>query len=431
MLALAAVLFMMGGEGLAERFVRMGADWEQRAALYSQIAGMIMERPFAGYGAGSFAQAYPLFHAPPVANSVTWDHAHSTYLALFLGAGIPFGLIPVALAGMLVFRIARLAAANSAGAPHAPAAIGAAVLVAIHSLVDFSLEIQAVALLFVVMLAIGSGPQVDAPGPARQEAQAGPGKSAMPALAGQRQRLTFARTPDIIYAIGDVHGELELLLEIEARIVADATATGGEKWIIQLGDLIDRGPHSAHVLDHMLDPPPPGFKRFCIAGNHEIMMLKALENPAFMDVWLRNGGGETLASYGMSRDEIRSSKTSSRNFAQKIESFVPREHLEFLASLPVAIETPGHIFVHAGMASGKPLAEQSDRDLTLTSRDFLNLPVLHEKVIVHGHHVVQNACYRNNRISIDTGAYLSGRLTAVRLESGGQLRFIANPPANR
>jgi serine/threonine protein phosphatase 1 len=301
--------------------------------------------------------------------------------------------------------------------------MGAAVLVAIHSLVDFSLEIQAVALLFVVMLALGSAQSLDAAPPR----EPGTGKPRAASHASQRQRLTFDAAPHVIYAIGDVHGELDLLLELEARIVADARTIPGEKWIILLGDLIDRGPHSAHVIDHMLDAPPPGFRRFCIAGNHEIMMLKAIENPAFLNIWLRNGGVDTLASYGIGREQMRGSKGVS---ASAMMSLLPREHLDFLAALPVAIETPEHLFVHAGMTPGKPLSQQGDNELTLTGREFLDLPIIHQKVIVHGHHVVQNACYRNNRISIDTGAYLSGRLAAVRIESGGQFRFLAGPSAN-
>src|SRR5687768_13411836 len=99
-------------------------------------------------------------------------------------------------------------------------------------------------------------------------------------------RLSAAERPALLYAIGDVHGCLDALKAVEARIVADAAGIPGEKWIVMLGDYVDRGPHSAQVLDHLTARPPAGFSRICLRGNHEEAMLDALEDPRAIDIWL-------------------------------------------------------------------------------------------------------------------------------------------------
>ena len=112
----------------------------------------------------------------------------------------------------------------------------------------------------------------------------------------QHPRLAFHTWPAAIYAIGDVHGCLEQLLELEARIVEDGQDFEGEKWLVTLGDHIDRGPASAGVIGHVMAPAPAGFRRFSLMGNHEAMLLDYLRDPHGHGYYLEEGGFETFAS---------------------------------------------------------------------------------------------------------------------------------------
>jgi len=154
------VLFFLYGGGLLERVGSVESSADVRMALYGQVITMIANRPWTGYGAGSFELAFPLFHQLPVSPDLLWDKAHNTYLALWSELGIVFGSIPILLIFMIgvsawrIFRLARRRWINAA------IALGAITTTAIHSLADFSLEIQAVAYLFVAILAIGiAGPE--------------------------------------------------------------------------------------------------------------------------------------------------------------------------------------------------------------------------------------------------------------------------------
>jgi serine/threonine protein phosphatase 1 len=216
-----------------------------------------------------------------------------------------------------------------------------------------------------------------------------------------------------VYAIGDVHGCLDLLLALEARILADAATSGAAPTVIMLGDYIDRGPHSAAVIDHLI-ARPIGFDRHCLVGNHELAMLAYLDDPRRNRGWLEYGGLETLASYGIDTAQI--SRGGWRAIGQLLDSHVPAEHRLFLAALPIAIETPDWIFVHAGLRPGARLADQTDRDLCTFRDDFSANYAEFGKVIVHGHTPLRTPLIMPYRIAVDTGAYFSGHLSAVLLK---------------
>ena len=93
------------------------------------------------------------------------------------------------------------------------------------------------------------------------------------------ERWVFSEAPGTIYAIGDVHGRLDLLRALESQIAEDASGREGETWVILLGDIVDRGPSSAQVIDHLIAPPSEGLRRFCLRGNHEALMLDFLRRP--------------------------------------------------------------------------------------------------------------------------------------------------------
>lgn len=241
------------------------------------------------------------------------------------------------------------------------------------------------------------------------------------AVARPLPRLSAAERPALIYAIGDVHGCLDALKALEARIVADAAETPGDKWIVMLGDYVDRGPSSAQVLDHLTSRPPAGFSRICLRGNHDEAMLAAIEDPRAIETWVGWGIEATLASYGLSATQIAELTASGRATAkqQLLQAFIPDEHIAFLRNLPVILTVPGYIFVHAGLRPGIEASRQQDRDLMWIRREFLEADHDFGSVVIHGHTPVDTPELTPYRASIDTACYASGVLTAVRVDSDG------------
>ncbi|AEQ53122.1 metallophosphoesterase family protein [Pelagibacterium halotolerans] len=236
-------------------------------------------------------------------------------------------------------------------------------------------------------------------------------------------RLTSPHFPEALYVIGDVHGRLDLLEALEERIAHDAGAVNENVWVVLIGDIVDRGPSSAQVIDHVIRPSRWGFRRFCLSGNHEQAMLEAFESADALEWWCRFGGIETLASYGVSISQLDPGARSWDTNRAVLEAYIPREHVQFLSSLPVMIRVPGYVLVHAGMRPGIAPEDQTDQDL----RWFRHEPDEHESdeqdrqsndCVVHGHTIVEHPLVTSGRIAIDTGAYATGRLTAVRLRSG-------------
>ena len=241
--------------------------------------------------------------------------------------------------------------------------------------------------------------------------------SSKPADRGAAPRLKRDRQPARLYAIGDVHGCLDLLKRLEAQIVADAEGAPGDKVIVMLGDLVDRGPASAQVIDHMLARPPAGFQRICLLGNHEAMMLAFIRDPRRGAIWLENGGREALLSYGLPLDTLLRG-VAPRVLDNLIQSHVPAEHIEFLERLPVMLDTPEAIFVHAGLRPGVKLATQRDDDLIWFRDGYESDYAEFGRPVVHGHMPRTEALVSPYRIAVDTGAYVNGRLTAVRIMPG-------------
>lgn len=240
--------------------------------------------------------------------------------------------------------------------------------------------------------------------------------------------MQLSAEPAAIYAIGDVHGCLDRLVELERRIVVDATSIEGPKLLILLGDLVDRGPDSAGVLDHLCAPPPAGFHRTCLRGNHEEALLAMLANPTWSSAWLDMGGRETLRSYGFlpegnGRLTWRERQALMEEFAQAI----PLEHRALLEEAPLAVETPRYFFTHAGIRPGVDLASQAADDLMSIRKGFVDYtgpPAA--KLIVHGHTPTVEPVISPFRVGLDTGAYLGGPLTAARLMPEG-VTIIAVP----
>ncbi|MBB3938013.1 metallophosphoesterase family protein [Aureimonas phyllosphaerae] len=237
----------------------------------------------------------------------------------------------------------------------------------------------------------------------------------------ERARPEIAVDPDCAYAIGDIHGCLDKLRQLEQAIVADATAIEGSKLLVYLGDYIDRGVASAAVIEHLLAPPPPGFNRVCLCGNHEEVLVDVLDGRRQIDDWLRFGGERTLLSYGY--DIAYMSKHRRGGEAEalaRVVEAIPKRHAAFLRQLPSAFATPSYFFAHAGIRPGLAAAEQRDDDLLWIRSPFVTDGAAgFGRLVIHGHTPQDGPVARDGRIGVDTGAYMGGPLTAVRLTADG------------
>lgn len=229
--------------------------------------------------------------------------------------------------------------------------------------------------------------------------------------------LSLKQMPAAVYAIGDAHGCNALYRKLEHDIVNDAEASGitGPKLIVVLGDFVDRGPDSAGLLRHLLDPPPPGFQRVVLRGNHEDMMLAFLQDPAPARQWLHFGGTETLVSYGMHPDPEHGFARPVRHLKQMLDATIPAAHREFLTKLPYGLSVGGYFLCHAGIDPARSLAHQRPEDLLWGGGDKIDAAAGTFPVIVHGHVITEDVLLTSKRINVDTGAYESGKLSAVRL----------------
>lgn len=221
-----------------------------------------------------------------------------------------------------------------------------------------------------------------------------------------------------LYAIGDIHGRLDLLREIHELIAADAARSNAKRRVlVYIGDYIDRGPDSAGVLDLLLDRPLPDFEIVHLLGNHEDTLLQFPDDMTVGPSWLTYGGVQTLASYfidvppGSWRDE-----RELRRLQGEIRRRLPRRHVEFMRGLPLTHVEGDYFFVHAGIRPGIPLERQERDDLLWIRDEFLHSPEDHGKVVVHGHTISEAPDQQPNRIGIDTGAFHTDRLTCVVLE---------------
>jgi serine/threonine protein phosphatase 1 len=241
-----------------------------------------------------------------------------------------------------------------------------------------------------------------------------------------------------VYAVGDVHGRLDLLQGIERLIADDIAATRPESpTVCYLGDYIDRGPHSAQVIEHLSTrsgaigvarperqsteaaPPTAVF----LKGNHEDRMLDFLANPEEHGAsWLHNGGREALASYGLSIGKQATDGDWVR-LRDELQERLPAAHLGFLRRLRLAFVWRGYLFVHAGLNPDLPMSAQDPHDMMWIKEPFLSSTRDWSRRIVHGHVVGPEPVFRANRIGIDTGASQSGRLTCL-VVSDASLRVL-------
>jgi serine/threonine protein phosphatase 1 len=232
--------------------------------------------------------------------------------------------------------------------------------------------------------------------------------------------------------LGDVHGRLDLIDEMLGRIEADDRSRGqAETSVIFLGDLIDRGPDSAGVLDRLARYRPAFATPYFILGNHEEILLRILNGDAGpVANWLTFGGAECASSYGLDPEELR--QVAPDEAAERLRRAIPEEHAGFLRSFADSVTFGSYLMVHAGIRPGIALDSQTQRDLRWIRSPFLEARGDLCFTVIHGHTISEEVEVRPNRIGIDTGAYATGVLTALVLEGTGRsLLQTAGAPSER
>jgi serine/threonine protein phosphatase 1 len=231
------------------------------------------------------------------------------------------------------------------------------------------------------------------------------------------------------YAIGDIHGRLDLLDDMLERIRTDMEQQPVERaFLVFLGDLIDRGPASAQVVARLRTAEWDWITPVFLLGNHEEAMIAAYDGDIeALRAWTGFGGAETAESYGVS--SVLLLKDDWPGYLNALRAAIPREDIEFLRGFYDQFALGDYLFVHAGVRPGVALDRQNPADLRWIRDEFLKSPKDFGKVVVHGHTICEQPELLANRIGIDTGAYRTGVLTGLRLHGTDQLVMQTEPKA--
>lgn len=232
-----------------------------------------------------------------------------------------------------------------------------------------------------------------------------------------------------IYAIGDVHGRLDLLADLLGMIRRDqAGRPEARVRVILLGDVVDRGPDSAEIVRRLMSYTRASDRFVVLKGNHEQMMVESVQGAmSTMQAWLGLGGVPTLKSWGVA-GEILAEKQIPL-IVRAARKAVTDAELRWLDARPLTYASGDYLFVHAGIRPGVPLDEQHPGNLLWIREPFLSWDGPHPAFIVHGHSARSDRPeFRRSRVGIDTGAYHSGKLTALGLEGGQRWLLVTNGP---
>lgn len=221
------------------------------------------------------------------------------------------------------------------------------------------------------------------------------------------------------FAVGDVHGCMTLMIRLLDQIAArDAHAP-----LVFVGDYVDRGERSADVLRHLMALDGAAHVT-CLIGNHEEMMLNFLDDPATHGArWLRYGGLQTLASFGVGGVTVTSDSEAMRQAAEELRAAIGPQMLDWLRALPTHWQSGNVAVVHAAADPAMPIGQQDAKTLRWGHKDFATTPRTDDVWVVHGHTIVDEAHAAQGRIAIDTGAYATGRLTAAYI-TPGDIAFV-------
>jgi serine/threonine protein phosphatase 1 len=218
------------------------------------------------------------------------------------------------------------------------------------------------------------------------------------------------------YVVGDIHGRVDLLEHLLAKVHADLQRRPARKTLLVfVGDLIDRGPSSAQVIERLRCYRRDGVQPVFLLGNHEEVLLRIIGgDSSVVDSWLQFGGLQCLQSYGVTLARLRGK--SAEEVVEIVRTIIPAEHVDFLETFVDSCRFGDYLFVHAGIRPGVDVDQQSQSDLRWIRDPFLFDDSDHGFVVVHGHTISDEVDERPNRIGIDTGAYRSGVLTALAIE---------------
>ena len=232
---------------------------------------------------------------------------------------------------------------------------------------------------------------------------------------------TWTEDGQIIYAIGDIHGRYDLLDRMLKAIIEDCEAAEDDApkpKVVFLGDYVDRGFQSRKVIQRLIDLEDQDlFETICLKGNHEDVFAAFLRDASIGAQWSNFGGRETLISYGVTPPLSVQAKDEWNRAQEDLLKLIPDTHVAFLKNLETSYQHGPFGFVHAGIKSGVPFEKQKDSDKLWIRQEFLNAPSREDLFIIHGHTPVDLPYADHRRINIDTGAYYSGRLTAVKIEA--------------
>ena len=243
-------------------------------------------------------------------------------------------------------------------------------------------------------------------------------------MLGRKQSDITSVTPSIetlpkpqapFYAIGDIHG---CLAEMD-RLIEKIRAENPDTPIVFLGDYIDRGTQSAQVLTRLYKLQTQNPKEIvCLMGNHERMLLEFIDDPLGRGArWLVNGGVQTLQSFGIKPGKAKPDAEEAMELADQLESAMPKGLQQWLRDLPMQWASGDVHCVHAAMDPGAAPDNQKERHLLWGHREFMTTPREDGACVVYGHVIVPKPNARDGRFAIDTGAYKTGKLTAVYIET--------------
>ena len=230
--------------------------------------------------------------------------------------------------------------------------------------------------------------------------------------------------PGQVCAVGDLHGRADLLDALLARLDAGDRA-GAETVMVFLGDHVDRGPDPAGVVARLraLQRAAPD-RVVALMGNHERMMLDFLAAPVQAGRrWLRFGGLQTLASYGVRGVTEGADPPALERAARDLRAAMPPGEADWLAALPLQWRRGNLICAHAALDPARGPAAQPGEVLLWGHRDFARHPRGDGLWVAHGHTVVPDPLAQAGRVALDTGAYFTDRLSAGLFE-GAALDFL-------
>lgn len=226
-----------------------------------------------------------------------------------------------------------------------------------------------------------------------------------------------------IYAVGDIHGQIDLLVAMQAAIETDRARHPAERvLVIYLGDIIDRGAHSWSVIEQIIGQQRAANEHtqvVCLTGNHDAWLNQFLNDASILPLWARKGGLETLVSYDFSPEDVLAAMAdpiAAEVVRLALNARMPARHKDFISGLPFCHQQGGYFFAHAGVEPERSLADQRKEDLTWIRDRFLSSRKDFGKVVVHGHTPGTSVESLPNRINVDTGIYATGVLSCVVLE---------------